>query len=96
MDFEKIPKKTINNILTAVAMLFLMFWAWKWFGPGSAEVRQSGEAELKRAGLSLPDLVWISVAVTSGGYLLWRGLTALFWHKYFKEGPPPDEPEDRY
>ena len=94
MDFDKIPKKTINNILTAVAVVFLMFWAWKWFGPGSAEVRQSGQLELKRTGLSFTDLIWISVAVTSGGYLLWRGLTALFWRKYFKDGTPPDEPEE--
>ena len=94
MDFDKIPKKTINNILTAVAVVFLMFWAWKWFGPGSAEVRQSGQLELKRTGLSFTDLIWISVAVTSGGYLLWRGHTALFWHKYFKDGTPPDEPEE--
>ncbi len=94
MDLDKIPKKTINNILTAAAVAFLMLWAWKWFGPGSAEVRQSGQMELKRTGLSFTDLIWISVAVTSGGYLLWRGLTALFWHKYFKDGTPPDEPED--
>ena len=94
MDFDKIPKKTINNILTVVAVVFLMFWAWKWFGPGSAEVRQSGQLELKRTGLSFTDLIWISVAVTSGGYLLWRGLTVLFWHKYFKDGTPPDEPEE--
>ena len=53
MDPERIPKKTINNILTVIAALFLMFWAWKWFGPGSAEIRQSGEAELRRSGLSL-------------------------------------------
>ena len=33
MDPERIPKKTINNILTVIAALFLMFWAWKWFGP---------------------------------------------------------------
>ena len=57
MDFEKIPKKTINNILTAVAALFLMFWAWKWFGPGSADIRQTGETELRRSGLSFADLV---------------------------------------
>lgn len=94
MDFDKIPKKTINNILTVVAVVFLMFWAWKWFGPGSAEIRQSGELELKRTGLSFTDLIWISVAVTSGGYLLWRGLTALFWHKYFRDTTPPDGPEE--
>lgn len=94
MDFDKIPKKTINNILTVVAVVFLMFWAWKWFGPGSAEIRQSGELELKRTGLSFTDLIWISVAVTSGGYLLWRGLTALFWLKYFKDTTPPDGPEE--
>ena len=58
MDPERIPKKTINNILTVIAALFLMFWAWKWFGPGSAEIRQSGEAELRRSGLSLADLIW--------------------------------------
>ena len=63
MDFDKIPKKTINNILTVVAVVFLMFWAWKWFGPGSAEIRQSGELELKRTGLSFTDLIWISVAL---------------------------------
>ncbi len=94
MDFDKIPKKTINNILTVAAVVFLMFWAWKWFGPGSAEVRQSGGLELKRTGLSFTDLIWIGVAVTSGGYLLWRGLTALFWHKYFKDTAPPDGPEE--
>ena len=94
MDPERIPKKTINNILTVIAALFLMFWAWKWFGPGSAEIRQSGEAELRRSGLSLADLIWVSVAVTSAGYLLGRGLTALFWHKYFKDGTPPDDMEE--
>ncbi len=94
MDIEKIPKKTINNILTAIAAIFLMFWAWKWFGPGSAEIRQSGESQLSRSGLSFADLIWISVAVTSAGYLLWRGLTALFWHKYFKDEGPPDDMDE--
>lgn len=94
MDLDKIPTKTINNILTVVAVVFLMLWVWKWFGPGSVEVRQSGELELKRTGLSFADLIWISLAVTSGGYLLWRGLTALFWYKYFKDSTPPEEPEE--
>lgn len=94
MDLNKISAKTINNLLTVAAAIFLLFWAWKWFGPGSAVVRQSGEMELKKTGLSFSDLIWISIAVTSGGYLFWRGLTALFWHKYFKDGPPPDEPEE--
>ena len=94
MDFDKISTKTINNLLTAAALIFLLFWAWKGFGPGSVEVRQSGELELKRTGLSFSDLIWISIAVTSGGYLLWRGFTALFWRKYFKDGTPPDEPEE--
>ena len=94
MDFNKVSTKTINNLLTTAAVIFLLFWAWKWFGPESAGVRQSGALELKKTGLSFSDLIWISFAVTSGGYLLWRGLTALFWHKYFKDGPPPDEPEE--
>ncbi len=62
--------------------------------PGSAEIRQSGEAELRQSGLSLADLIWVSVAVTSAGYLLWRGLSVLFWHKYFKDGTPPDDMEE--
>jgi len=94
MDLGKISQKTINSILTAAAAIFLMFWALKWFGPGSAEIRHSGEAELRQSGLGMADLVWISVAVTSAGYLLWRGLSFLFWHKYFKDGTPPDDMEE--
>ncbi len=90
MGFDKISSKTLNNILTAIAALFLMFWAWKWFGPGSADIRQSGESELRRSGLSFLDLISIGIAVTSSGYLLWRLLTLLFWRKYFKNDPPPD------
>ncbi|MCE5201275.1 MAG: hypothetical protein LLF78_02010 [Synergistaceae bacterium] len=94
MDFDNIPNKTINRILTAAAVLFLMFWAWKWFGPGHAELRGSGEAAVRAAGFGLMDMVWISIAVVCGGYLLWRLLTFLFWHKYFNDEEPPDDPEE--
>lgn len=93
MDFERFSQKKINDLLTAAAVIFLMFWAWRWFGPGSAATRELESAELSRVGLRFSDLAWIGAAVTSAGYLLWRGLTFLFWYKYFKDGPP-DETED--
>lgn len=94
MDFDNFPNKRINNILTLIAVLVLMVWAWKWFGPGSSDVRISGETSLNRVGLGFAGLTWLGVTVVSGGYLLWRFMTYIFWHKYFKGENPPDEPED--
>lgn len=94
MDFDNIPGKKINNILTVIAILVLMVWAWNWFGPGSADVRSSGAAFLRKGGLSFIDLLSIGIAVACAGYLLWRFLSFLFWRKYFNDEKPPDEPED--
>lgn len=32
-------RRMINRILTAVAVVMMMVWAWKFFGPGSAHTR---------------------------------------------------------
>ena len=83
MEFDNYPKKLINKILTVISALILMIWAWKWFGPGSEEVRGRGIAQAAKAGMSFGDLVWIGVAVACGGYLLWRFMSYIFWKKYF-------------
>ncbi|MCD7877834.1 MAG: hypothetical protein LUH49_12915, partial [Cloacibacillus porcorum] len=75
------PRRMINRILTAVAVVMMMVWAWKFFGPGSAHTRRSGMAALRGAGMDFATLFWISIAVVCGGYLLWLFLGWLFWHK---------------
>lgn len=92
--FANIPNKTVNRILTVLSTLFLMLWAWRWFGPGSASVRANGEIAASRIGLSFTNLIWIALAVVCGGYLLWRSMTYLFWHKYFKGESMPNEPKN--
>ncbi|MCD7953034.1 MAG: hypothetical protein LUG14_08975 [Synergistaceae bacterium] len=86
-------RRMINRILTAVAVVMMMVWAWKFFGPGSAHTRRSGMAALRGAGMDFSTLLWISIAVVCGGYLLWRFLGWLFWHKYFKGEKPPEDEE---
>ena len=86
-------RRMINRILTAVAVVMMMVWAWKFFGPGSAHTRRSGMAALRGAGMDFATLVWISSAVVGGGDLLWRFLGWLFWHKYFKGEKPPEDEE---
>ena len=50
MEFDNYPKKLINKILTVISALILMIWAWKWFGPGSEEVRaEESHKQLKQA-----------------------------------------------
>lgn len=39
----------------------------------------------------LNGLMWISIAVVCLGYLLWRFMSRLFWHKYFHEDPPDED-----
>lgn len=87
------PRRMINRILTAVAVVMMMVWAWKFFGPGSAHTRRSGMAALRGAGMDFATLFWISIAVVCGGYLLWLFLGWLFWHKYFKGEKPPEDEE---
>ena len=95
MGSDKRPDpRRINDILTVAAALFLMFWAWKWFGPDRAVHSAAGEASLFTAGLSFSGLAWTGVAVVCGGYLLWRLLTCLFWRKYFNDEKPPEEPDE--
>ncbi|MDO5116782.1 MAG: hypothetical protein Q4D58_11925 [Synergistaceae bacterium] len=86
-------RKTLNRILTAFAVVMLMIWVWKFFGPGSAHTRRAGMAALRGAGMNFSSLLWISVAVVCLGYLLWRFLGWLFWHKYFKGEKPPEDEE---
>ncbi len=84
MDWNKMWKM-LNMVLTVFAVGMTMLWAWKFFGPGSSETRKSGMAALNGAGMSLSSLFWISIAVVCLGYLLWRFMSWLFWHKYFKD-----------
>ncbi|NLV82103.1 MAG: hypothetical protein GXZ18_03715 [Synergistaceae bacterium] len=92
--FENMPGKTSNRILTVLSTLVLLSWVWRWFGPGSATVRASEKIAISKIGLSFMSLIWIAVSVVCGGYLLWRGMSYLFWHKYFKGESIPDEPKD--
>lgn len=79
MEFEKGPLGRINKILTAVAVIILAMWLWKWFGPDGAATRgKAGESFLSYRGLFS-----LGVAVACAGYLLWRFLDWLFWRKYF-------------
>lgn len=84
-------RKALNMILTALSAAILMVWVWKFFAPGSEETRRAGSAALGGIGSSYGGLLWISIAVVCLGYLLWRFMSWLFWHKYFHEDPPDDE-----
>lgn len=92
MKFERSPWEKLNRILTAVAVLYLGVWLWKWLGPESSGVRKGGALRAWDAGFTLTELFWVGVAVACLGYLLWRFLGWLFWRKYFGSSPPPDEP----
>ena len=84
-------RKALNTILTALAAAVLMAWIWEFFGPGGQEARRSGSAMLSGLGTSFSGLLWISIAVVCLGYLLWRFMSWLFWHKYFHEDPPDND-----
>ena len=84
-------RKAINMILTALSAAILMVWVWKFFGPGSEETRSAGNAALGSIGSSLGGMLWISISVACLGYLLWRFMGWLFWHKYFHEDPPDED-----
>ena len=84
----------INKILTVVSLLFLMIWAWRYFGPGGDEVRVKGSAEAAKIGMSFADFMWIGIAVSCGGYLLWRFLSYIFWKKYFTDDFPSGDNEN--
>lgn len=81
-------RKAINMILTALSAAIVMVWVWKFFGPGSEETRRAGSAALGGIGASYGGLLGISISVACLGYLLWRFMSWLFWHKYFREDPP--------
>lgn len=88
MNFEKSPWERINRILSIAAVIIMIIWAWKWFGPAGDEIRRDNE----RVFLSPTGLFWLGMAVACSGYLLWRFLDWLFWRKYFHDKRPPDEP----
>lgn len=81
-------RRMLNTMFSAVV---LMAWLWKFFGPGGAEARRAGSSMLSGMGTSLGGLMWISIAVVCLGYLLWRFMSRLFWHKYFHEDPPDED-----
>lgn len=91
---KKSAREFINRALTVVSLLFLMMWAWRYFGPGGEEVRAKGGAEAAKIGMSFADFIWIGIAVSCGGYLLWRFLSYIFWKKYFTDDFPSDDKED--
>ncbi|MCF0248472.1 MAG: hypothetical protein HUJ86_07685 [Synergistes sp.] len=92
MDGDKI-RRLINRILTALAVVMLAIWAWKFFGPGSGEVRRESAKALGGIGMTFGSLFWIAIAAVCCGYLLWRFMTWFFWRKYFKDEDPPEDDE---
>lgn len=88
MNYDKSPWERLNRILSIAAVIIMIIWAWKWFGPADDGIRRDSE----RVFLSPAGLFWLGIAVASCGYLLWRFLDWLFWRKYFRDKKPPDEP----
>lgn len=87
MSFWEKIKRALNRIFTLLAVVMAVVWLWKYFGPGSGPVRSAGSAAMRRAGMSFSSMIWLSVAVVCGGYLLWRFMSWLFFRKYFKDMP---------
>ncbi len=70
--------KTVNRILTLLAIAILAVWCWKAFGPGGRQFR----ANMPFVGFGLRQLFFIGVAACCVGYLVWRALTYYFETKY--------------
>lgn len=83
--FKKFSVNNLNRLLTILSIFVMLLWAWKWLGPGSSAVRARDSFAMSRVGLSAIDMLLISLLVVSAGYLIWRLLSYIFWHKYFKE-----------
>lgn len=83
---------TLNRILTAVAVIMVAVWAYKFFiMPDSGTVRSAHE----HVSGGTSSLLWLSIVVVCAGYLLWKILGWLFWHKYFDEDPPDNNNDVR-
>lgn len=83
--FKKFSVNNLNRLLTILSIFVMLLWAWKWLGPGGSTIRARDSFAMSRVGLSVLDMLSISLLVVCAGYLIWRLLSYFFWHKYFKE-----------
>jgi len=70
--------ETLNKILTVLSILMIMFWCWKFFGPGGSRVR----AAMSGSGFGLRRLFFMSLAGCCIAYLVWRGFSYYYTKKY--------------
>lgn len=92
MSADRFPGGMVHKLLTFFSFLVLAMCAWKFFGPGSSAARVSGTRFLGGTYFGgFSRMFSVSIAVVCFGYLLWRFMTFIFWHKYFKDKPMPPE-----
>lgn len=70
--------ETVNKILTILSIAMILFWCWKFFGPGGSHVR----AAVAGSGFSLRRMFFTSLAACCIAYLIWRGFSYYYAKKY--------------